>query len=305
MSFHLDSPIDTRIFRDDGTIAYCTPSNKLKELWQRDFIQWILDNCFSEEENYFWNDINGLFADLIFDPLGHETGIELKNVDHRGKEIGEGFTRKDILGRFTGSEDTKALLLSCSDLTVKARELLEEHNIHYAILPFQTTLNMSFKEWVKNKRVAIAFFSKIGLRYKNPFKKTETSSELRKASISIRSVINIICYIIYSLLDSNCSVDPVFLTSEHDQTMEKSLQEGELCLDSMHQLKDSSKCQLCGNREGTNECKICEVMYCEKCYEFHQREHRTKGRIHPSILWNMKRAAIKRKQQGLNNIQES
>lgn len=225
MSFS-NYPLDTRIFRNDGTVVYCKRSNKIKEIWQRESIQEILRRSFSDTD-YVETKVNGKYVDYTFHIDNDDFGLEIKNINPKGKSLGLGFTQKEIVARYT-HEKFRGLLLSCRGFSENAKDLLERENVHYAILPHQTTPTMSLKEWIRNKRIATAFFSKMGLRYEDPFKRTRSvsaqeKSEPKKVNIPIRSMYNTVCSLFYD----NLSRNSLFLTSEPSQTIEKSYPEGQ------------------------------------------------------------------------------
>jgi len=170
-----------------GKRVYARRSNMAKERWQRAFLKEILDRCFPDAD-YLATKVNGKYADVNFLlDNDRELGLELKNINHKGKPIGAYFVKQEIISRFT-DEHFKGLLLSCRGFTNSALELLKKENVDYAVIPYQVTPTISLKRWIKDKRVAIAFLAKY-LKYHDPFrkikKKVKSASKFISSSISI------------------------------------------------------------------------------------------------------------------------
>jgi len=182
---------DNTVVKNDRVI-HVKKANMIKESWQRAFLEEILRRCFPDAD-YLPTKVNGKFVDYTFYIDNDDFGLEIKNINPKGKSLGLGFTKREIIARFT-DEKTKGLLLSCREFTDNAQDLLEKENIHYAILPYQTTPSMSLKQWIKNKRETVAFLSKY-LNYRDPFKKHEKKAKScpkpTNLSISIDSTNNI------------------------------------------------------------------------------------------------------------------
>jgi len=176
---------DNRVVRNGKTILV-KKANMIKERWHRAFLEEILTTRFPDAD-YLPTKVNGKFVDYTFYIDDDDFGLEIKNINPEGKYLGLGFTKNEIVARYT-NEKFRGLLLSCSGFTENAKDILETENVHYAILPYQTTPSISLKQWVKNKRVTIAFLSKY-LNYSDPFRKAQKKAKSRpkstKPSISI------------------------------------------------------------------------------------------------------------------------
>jgi len=176
---------DNTIIRNDRVI-HVKKENMIKERWHRSFLEEILTTRFPDAD-YLPTKVNGEFVDYTFYIGNDDFGLEIKNINPEGKSLGLGFTKNEIVARYT-NEKIRGLLLSCSEFTENAQDMLETENVHYAILPYQTTPSMSLKQWVKNKRVTIAFLSKY-LNYRDPFRKVQEKAKScpksKKPSISI------------------------------------------------------------------------------------------------------------------------
>ena len=186
-SYIYDCLPDNRVVRNDRTIRV-KQANMIKERWHRAFLEEILRRNFPDAD-YLPTKVNGKFADYTFYIGDDKLGLEIKNINPEGKSLGLGFTKKEIIAKFI-DEKFRGLLLSCRGFTDNAKDLLEREDVHYAILPYQTTPSMSLKQWVKNKRVAVAFLSKY-LNYHDPFKKVKKAKSCPKStnlSISISLV---------------------------------------------------------------------------------------------------------------------
>ena len=62
------------------------------------------------------------------------------------------------------------------------------------------------------------------------------------------------------------------------------------------------KCTLCGFEEGRLRCRYCGKVLCERCYDIHDRRNWSRGRLHYDLIHSWEK---RRKQQGLDNIQEA
>ena len=183
-SYICDCLPDNRVVRNGRTIRV-KQANMIKERWHRSFLEEILTTRFPDAD-YLPTKVNGKFVDYTFYIGNDDFGLEIKNINPEGKSLGLGFTKMEIMARFT-DEKFRGLLLSCREFTDNARDLLDKEDVHYAILPHQTTPSMSLKQWVKNKCVTVAFLSKY-LNYHDPFRKVKKAKSCPKStnlSISI------------------------------------------------------------------------------------------------------------------------
>jgi len=179
---------DTTVVRNDRVI-HVKRENMIKERWHRSFLEEILTTRFPDAD-YLPTKVNGKFVDYTFYLGNDDFGLEIKNINPEGKSLGFGFTKNEIVARYT-NEKFRGLLLSCSGFTGNAKDMLERENVHYAILPYQTTSSTSLKQWVKNKRVTIAFLSK-HLNYHDPFKKVQKKAKSCRKSVNPSISINLI-----------------------------------------------------------------------------------------------------------------
>ena len=179
---------DNRVVRNGKTILV-KKANMIKERWHRAFLEEILTTRFPDAD-YLPTKVNGKFVDYTFYIDDDDFGLEIKNINPEGKYLGLGFTKNEIVARYT-NEKFRGLLLSCSGFTENAKDILETENVHYAILQYQTTPSISLKQWVKNKRVTIAFLSKY-LNYHDPFKKVQKKAKSCRKSVNPSISINLI-----------------------------------------------------------------------------------------------------------------
>jgi len=175
-----------KAIHDNGANKYKSipfkKSNRTKELWQREFIEDILDTRFNIEEIEI-NHTVGRGVDYTFE--NEDTELEIKNINHEGKELGKGFIRRHIADRYSGLYRNKLSMASCSDITEEGRRILDGEGCHYQILPYQTTPDMSIKQYVKNKRLVVEFLSNHGFEYTNPFERKKSNSSVSSNSIFI------------------------------------------------------------------------------------------------------------------------
>lgn len=187
-SYIYDCLPDNLVVRNDRTIRV-KKANMIKERWHRAFLEEILTTRFPDAD-YLPTKVNGKFADYTFYIGDDELGLEIKNINPEGESLGLGFTKKEIVARYT-NEKFRGLLLSCRGFTENAEDMLERENVHYAIIPYQTTPSTSLKQWVKNKRVTIAFLSKY-LNYHDPFRKVKKKAKSCRKSVNPSISINLI-----------------------------------------------------------------------------------------------------------------
>ena len=187
----------------NGKVIHVKKANMIKESWQRAFLEEILERSFPDAD-YVPTKVNGEFVDYTFDIDSDDFGLEIKNINPEGKSLGLGFTKNEIVARFT-NEKFRGLLLSCNGFTNNAKDLLEKENIHYAILSSQVTPSMSLKQWIKNKRATVAFLSKY-LNYRDPFKESQKKANSCPKSPNLSISINLIHILLNSVRGSNCIV---------------------------------------------------------------------------------------------------
>lgn len=164
---------------------YCKRDNMKREGYQRDFFEDIINSRFNVGE-YWINNTVGLGVDYMIPES--DTALELKNINHNSKPLGKGFIQKEVTDRFEIEDfNNKLLVASCSNITKAGIEELERREVHYCILPFQTLPTMSFKQWIKNKKILIGFLADY-LPYHNPYrKKPKLWSSRKTESISINT----------------------------------------------------------------------------------------------------------------------